>query len=37
MRDAEIVEKIGVAEVSGGLADTRTGQSVRAVSWPVVL
>jgi hypothetical protein len=25
MRDAEIVEKIGVAEVSGRLADMRTG------------
>ena len=29
MGDAEIVEKIGVAEVSGGLADTRTGRPLR--------
>lgn len=28
MWDAEIVKKIGVAEVSRELADTRTGQSV---------
>lgn len=25
MRDAEIIEKKGIEEVTGGLADTRTG------------